>query len=165
MRKCMSPLLSSLLCYMPNNSCRGLKQREIVTKDKLLDEKDRQFLRFMKQENFDIKCAKEETEEKLDEVDEKIAMLQRARKKLKDTKSNKNERKEAKRDIDKQLDQVTVLIHESFTDIRSPHLVTYKEERISGDGPQIAGSIASHHGQTGAISFPFNCAIQGKGTV
>ena len=60
----------------------------------------------MKQENFESKTAKDETEDKLDEVEEKTAMLMRTRKKLKDTKPNKNERKEARRDIDKQLDQV-----------------------------------------------------------
>jgi len=60
----------------------------------------------VKQENFESKTAKDETEDKLDEVEEKTAMLMRTRKKLKDTKPNKNERKEARRDIDKQLDQV-----------------------------------------------------------
>ena len=60
----------------------------------------------MKQENFENKTAKDENEDKLDEVEEKTAMLMRTRKKLKDTKPNKNERKEARRDIDKQLDQV-----------------------------------------------------------
>lgn len=62
----------------------------------------------------------------MDEVTQKVNGLRRARAKLHETQPNKNERKEAKRKIDKQIDEVTACKVFFFDD--SPTLCFFQLE-------------------------------------